>query len=119
MVRRYVPLTEERIRAAIAARVCPWCAAGPFKCLALHTRKIHGVDRWELRDLAGLTTRESVCTPELSDTLRDAKPRKVQVQLALNAAAAARGKRAPRKLTRAGRAKLAENIGQPEWATGP
>jgi predicted nucleic acid-binding Zn ribbon protein len=37
------------------AGICPFCGRGPFQVLAGHTQKVHAVDRFELRELAGLT----------------------------------------------------------------
>lgn len=63
--------TREQIRAGIEAQVCPWCGNGPFKILALHTTRLHGVDRFQLRDLAGLTYSASICAPEVAETRRE------------------------------------------------
>lgn len=63
--------SKDALRAAIAAQTCPWCGRGPFKVLALHTNKEHGVDRIELRQLADLNSKSSVCSPETSVRARD------------------------------------------------
>lgn len=63
--------TREQIQAGIEAQICPWCDAGPFKILASHTTRLHGVDRFQLRDLAGLTYSASVCAPEVADERRE------------------------------------------------
>lgn len=62
--------SESAIQAAIDAQRCPWCGAGPYKMLAGHTSKAHGVDRQELRRLAGLDSRSSICAPERSENAR-------------------------------------------------
>lgn len=62
--------SETAILAAIESQTCPWCGAGPYKMLAGHTNKAHGVDRQELRRLAGLDSRSSICAPERSEDAR-------------------------------------------------
>lgn len=52
------------IRAAIDAQMCPFCERGPFKMLPVHTNKIHGIDKWELREMAGYTTTDPICSEE-------------------------------------------------------
>lgn len=61
----------EAIREAIEAGKCPWCGRGPFQLLALHVNHKHGIDRVELRDLAGVTMNTSICAPEYSETKRE------------------------------------------------
>ncbi|MEU3160025.1 hypothetical protein ABZ753_21580 [Streptomyces griseoincarnatus] len=63
--------TREQVRAGIEAQMCPWCGNGPFKILALHTTRLHGVDRFQLRDLAGLTYSTSICAPEVAEERRE------------------------------------------------
>ena len=63
--------TRDQIRAGIEAQICPWCGSGPFKILASHTTRLHGVDRFQLRDLAGFTYSASVCAPEVADERRE------------------------------------------------
>lgn len=63
--------TREQIRAGIEAQICPWCGAGPFKILASHTTRLHGVDRFQIRDLAGLTYSTSICDPDVSEDRRE------------------------------------------------
>lgn len=58
------PVSQEAIREAITAQLCPWCGRGPFAMLPVHTNKTHGIDKWELRDLAGLTTQDPLCSEE-------------------------------------------------------
>ncbi|MHA6764773.1 hypothetical protein [Streptacidiphilus sp. PAMC 29251] len=62
--------TQEAIREAIAACLCPFCGRGPYKVLALHTGNRHGIDRHELRRLAGLVKHASICSPEYGDGQR-------------------------------------------------
>jgi transposase len=56
----------------IEAQMCPWCGAGPYKVLAAHTNKAHGIDRSELRKLAGLSQSASICAPDYSEDRREA-----------------------------------------------
>lgn len=60
--------TPEAVRGAIEAGQCPWCGRGPYKLLAGHTNKCHGIDKYELRELAGLMYHVSICDPELAAT---------------------------------------------------
>ena len=54
------PLTGERVREHVEVGTCPFCGRGPFVVLAIHTARAHGVDRFELRALAGLMKYESI-----------------------------------------------------------
>lgn len=74
--------SKEALRAAIESQTCPWCGRGPFKRLAGHTNKEHGIDRVELRDLAGLPRSSSVCSPESSEASRralEARPDRMEI----------------------------------------
>ncbi|GAP53824.1 hypothetical protein AHiyo6_03890 [Arthrobacter sp. Hiyo6] len=62
--------SKEALLSAIAAQTCPWCGRGPFKVLASHTNKEHGVDRLELRRLADLSSSASICSPDTSGRAR-------------------------------------------------
>lgn len=92
--------SQAAIREAIEAQTCPFCGRGPFKMLPVHTNKTHGVDKWELRDLAGLTTRDALCSPEALAKMAAAYD---PDQGALARAAAAARTRRPQRWTRAGR----------------
>jgi len=59
------PLPEAQRRAALAG-LCPWCGRGPWRVLAIHTSKAHGVSRRELSDLIGVTYSTSICDPAYS-----------------------------------------------------
>jgi len=63
--------TRDQIRAGIEAQICPWCGAGPFKILAGHTTRLHGVDRRQLRDLAGMFFKDPACAPEVTEAFRE------------------------------------------------
>lgn len=52
---RVLPPSIEATRRCVIAGICPFCGRGPFRVLAGHTQKVHGVDRFELRELADLT----------------------------------------------------------------
>jgi hypothetical protein len=85
--------SEEALRSAIEAQTCPWCGAGPFKVLAAHTNKAHGVDRSELRRLAGLNSGASICSPEFSDQARSSlTARNIDGSLSVKGGAAAAAK---------------------------
>ena len=61
------PPSREAMQRSISADLCPFCGAGPYKNLGLHTHLTHGVSAAELRDLAGL---KRVCSEDLSDDSR-------------------------------------------------
>lgn len=67
--------TQDAIREAIEAGKCPWCGRGPYALLAMHTNKAHGVDRFELRDLSGLTYNTRICDPDLAARLSERSKR--------------------------------------------
>lgn len=97
--------TRAAIRAHIAAQTCPWCGAGPFKMLPVHTAKRHGVDKWALRDLAGLSTRDPLSSAETRSAMAASYDR--------DRGAAVRTltyQRAPRRWTEAGRAVRAAKV---------
>lgn len=56
-----------RIRTCIEAQMCPFCASGPWKVLAGHTRHAHGIYAAELRELAMLPKKASICSPEVHE----------------------------------------------------
>lgn len=62
-------LSREKIRANIEAGKCPFCEAGPFKLLARHTNVQHGVDAFELREMAGMFKYQSLTSPEFHKEL--------------------------------------------------
>lgn len=67
---RVVSYDANAVKAAILAQTCPFCGAGPFKQVASHTWRSHGVDRVELRSLAGLLIGDSICSSETSEKHR-------------------------------------------------
>lgn len=66
-----VPPSREGIRAAIESQICPWCGKGPFAMLPVHTNKVHAVDKYELRDLAGLTTADPLISADARQKMRE------------------------------------------------
>lgn len=100
------------IRRHIDAQICPWCGAGPFRMLPVHTAKMHGVDKWELRDLAGLTTRDPLCSEESRDAMREAYDRTGGARARTAAArnVAARNGRRRSRMTKAGLRILRTNL---------
>lgn len=105
-----VPPSQEALRAAIAAQMCPWCDKGPFKMLPVHTNKVHGIDKWDLRDYAGYSTSDPLCSEEA----RAAMSRAYDPEKGREAREAARkkwtGQRRTQRWTRAGLAKNAATI---------
>lgn len=68
---RHPRVTEDEIREHLAAGRCPFCGRADLKVLAQHTQKIHGVDKRELRRMAGLSLRAPLVPPELSERLAE------------------------------------------------
>lgn len=64
-------LTVERVREFLDAYLCPWCGAGPFKVVAAHTNKAHGVNKRELRERAGLSLSTKITPAEFSEQLSE------------------------------------------------
>lgn len=56
------------MRKFIEAQQCPWCDSGPWKVLAGHTHKSHGVSGAELREMAEMVKTASICAPGHSAT---------------------------------------------------
>ena len=48
-------MNTETIRQAVDAGICPWCGKGPYTVLAVHTSKVHKINRFDLREAAGIT----------------------------------------------------------------
>jgi len=68
---RYDDPEVEVLRAYIREQRCWWCGNGPFRVLALHTVNAHGINRFELRRLADVAGRTSICSPEHSIVMAD------------------------------------------------
>lgn len=107
------PPSEEAMRRAIEAQMCPFCGAGPWKALPIHTSKAHGVDKWELRERAGLTTRDPLCSPEV---LKDWAERAKKNDNVAAATAASRQARRPQRWTSVGKGKLVQSLREWEQA---
>lgn len=54
---------QSTARRFVESGLCPFCEAGPFVLLAGHTNKAHGIDRFQLRDCAGLPYSAVICDP--------------------------------------------------------
>jgi hypothetical protein len=94
------PIDPDVLRAYIAAQQCPWCLRTGFQVLARYTQAAHGVDRWELRALAGITYSASVCAPEVSERLAEVGRERSPAMLAAMRVHA----RKPHRVSAAGRA---------------
>jgi predicted nucleic acid-binding Zn ribbon protein len=99
---------------AVMAGICPFCDRGPFKVLAGHTARTHGVDRLELRVLAGLTYSASI----LDDDTREEFSARAKARLAAGAAPPPGAHGNTRRLSPAGKRiatdrlrRLAEQLG--------
>lgn len=64
------PTDPAKAREFIAAGKCPYCGRGPFRVVAGHARRAHGIDKRRLRDDAGLLWSASICDPEHAELMR-------------------------------------------------
>ena len=62
--------SPEKIRKFLAADSCPFCGRGPYKVVAGHVLRTHGVSARELRDLAEIKWSESICSTEHAEKMR-------------------------------------------------
>ncbi len=106
------PLSREAMLSAIESQICPWCGKGPFKMLPVHTSKIHGVDKWEFRELAGLTSQQVLIADETRQAMREAALKNDPQSTAqrARAGAAAKSGRRTQRWTTAGLAKNAATL---------
>ena len=100
---RYAPPSQEALRKFIAAQVCPWCNAGPFKMLATHVHRAHGISADEFRTLAGLTRHAPLCAESHSAECANRLAGKALPEIAYE-----RAKQRPRTYSEAGRASQRE-----------
>jgi hypothetical protein len=63
-------LTVEVVRRHIETCTCPLCGAGPFKVLPMHTNQAHGIDKKQLRQMAGLTSTQPISSAEFREKAR-------------------------------------------------
>jgi AraC-like DNA-binding protein len=66
-----LPTTPEAYRQAIASQTCPVCGLGPWTMLAGHVSKTHGIAPEELRRLAGMRRKDSICDGDYSEQRRN------------------------------------------------
>lgn len=62
--------SSEAVQAAVRSGICPCCGRGPFALLARHTHAQHGIDKKQLRDLAGLAYSDSITSDGLKEQRR-------------------------------------------------
>lgn len=99
---------QDAILRGIDAQLCPWCGQGPFAMLPVHTNKAHGIDKWALRDLAGLSTNDSLCSAEVLDKMSENAKANGHVE---KATAASRGRhRSGYRRTLEGRRRNMDNL---------
>lgn len=104
---RVLPPSVEATRRAVMAGICPFCGRGPFLVLAGHTQKVHGVDRFELRELADLTYSTSL----LDERTREAFSARARARLATGVPLpSSNGVRKKRRLSPAGKRIQAEKL---------
>ena len=68
----------ETARTDLGNGMCPICGAGPFLLVAGHTNRAHGVDKIELRYMAGLGVGDSILIEEAWDTRSEASKLKLK-----------------------------------------
>jgi hypothetical protein len=107
---RVVSYDPVAVRTAIEAQTCPFCGRGPYKVLAVHTNKIHGVDRRDLRELAGLNGSARICAPEFSENARQRAHERGFGVTGRSISGSNKGKKY--RVTTAGSAAIADNLRQ-------
>ena len=113
---RVLPPSAEATRRAVMAGICPLCGRGPFQVLAGHTQKVHGVDRFELRELADLTYSASL----LDDRTREQFSERARARLALGVPLpSSKGVRTKRRLSPAGKRIQADKLHRFAERLGP
>ncbi len=78
----------------------------------MHTAKAHGVDKWQFREMAGLSTNDPLCSSEARRAMSEHAKANPKSHWA-TAASRGRGSRKPQRWTRAGRSRTAQNL--VEW----
>ncbi|QRZ05936.1 hypothetical protein [Mycolicibacterium austroafricanum] len=76
--RRY-PDTPEVMRACIEQGICPFCGE-QYKLIAKHTRNTHGIDKDELKAMAGIPKSRSACSSEFRQKLSDSAKAREDLQ---------------------------------------
>src|SRR5581483_4300938 len=113
---RLLPPSAEATRRAVMAGICPFCGRDPFVVLAGHTHKIHGVDRFELRELADLTYSTSL----LDERTRQEFSQRAKARLAFGVPLpSSTGVRKKRRLSPAGKRIAAEKMHRLAERLGP
>lgn len=100
----------DKIRAAIENCMCPFCGRGPFKSTAMHVNAVHDFDRHKLREIAGMTTNESLASPEYSAHMAGVAKRTNAIGNTGAYVNALRGGRRPMKMTAAGSEKISRTM---------
>lgn len=65
-LQRAQAIPREVWQKARETQVCPLCRSGPFKMLAGHMAKTHGIYQDQLRDLMHVLKDDPICSPDLS-----------------------------------------------------
>lgn len=67
-----VPTSSDAIRSALEAGICPYCAAGPFRVVLLHTTRAHGIEPATVKAEARVPTSHHFACDETRSLLSDA-----------------------------------------------
>lgn len=103
------------LREYIKALVCWWCGKGPWKSLAIHTRKSHGVSAANIREMAGLFKYTSICDPSFATELAARESNMANLALIPKK----RGGKGSRTLSEAGRQLYRQRLKDYMDAIGP
>lgn len=103
-------VTRDEASDLLRRQMCPACGEGPWKSPLNHASRKHGIDRFTMRDICGLTTTETVAAPELSEVFR-ANNLGRDMTAVTEAAVRKRGK-GRQRWTSAAREKQVANLGE-------
>lgn len=100
-------VTIDEARRMLERQVCPICGEGPWQSPLNHVARKHGIDRFTMRNICGITTTTKVADPELSERFSE-RGRNADLTHLRDAARS----RKKQRWTRAGLAKNAATIAE-------
>lgn len=74
---RTVAPSQDEMKRAIGNGECPFCGRR-FKNIAAHTNRTHGVDRFQLKEMAGIPKTYPACSEEYSQTCAERSTRRLR-----------------------------------------
>lgn len=105
--------SQQEMRRSIENGECPFCSK-KFKNIAAHTNRTHGVDRFELKEMAGIPKSLPACSPEFTEVRSAAAKASVTPEHIYKLRSAPRPK--TRKYSSAGRAVQRAKLGRADEA---